>query len=88
MINPFLEDWDTPFGVPPFDAIRSEHFAPAYKQALVAAAETDTIVIVSKSKLDLMDLFPQRQTNSPTMWIASCFAPKLLAYSMSKTMRH
>ncbi len=34
--NPFLEDWDTPFGVPPFDAIRSEHFAPAYIQALAA----------------------------------------------------
>jgi len=34
MINPFFETWDTPFGVPPFDAIRDEHFAPAYKQAL------------------------------------------------------
>ena len=34
MTNPFFETWDTPFGVPPFDAIRDEHFAPAYKQAL------------------------------------------------------
>lgn len=34
MSNPFFETWDTPFGAPPFDAIKTEHFAPAYKQAL------------------------------------------------------
>src|SRR3954470_19061224 len=34
MTNPFFDTWNTPFGVPPFDAIRDEHFAPAYKQAL------------------------------------------------------
>jgi peptidyl-dipeptidase Dcp len=36
MTNPFFDTWDTPFGSPPFDAIKSEHFAPAYKQALDA----------------------------------------------------
>lgn len=34
MTNPFFETWDTPFGAPPFDTIKTEHFAPAYKQAL------------------------------------------------------
>ena len=28
--NPFFEKWDTPFGVPPFDRIRDEHFLPAF----------------------------------------------------------
>ena len=36
MTNPFFETWDTPFGAPPFDAIKTEHFAPAYKEALGA----------------------------------------------------
>ena len=27
--NPFFTQWDTPFGVPPFDKIRAEHFMPA-----------------------------------------------------------
>lgn len=49
--NPLLaERWDTPFGVPPFDLIRDEHFLPAFEQAMarkraeVAAisARTDT----------------------------------------------
>ena len=32
--NPLLALWNTPFGVPPFDQIRAEHFAPAFEQAM------------------------------------------------------
>ena len=28
--NPFFEEWATPFGLPPFDRIRPEHFPPAF----------------------------------------------------------
>jgi peptidyl-dipeptidase Dcp len=38
MTNPVFETWDTPFGVPPFDAIETGHFAPAYKEALAQHA--------------------------------------------------
>jgi peptidyl-dipeptidase Dcp len=31
--NPFFESWSTPFGAPPFDRIRAEHFFPAYDRA-------------------------------------------------------
>ena len=34
MDNPFFEDWNGPFGAPPLDRIRPEHFLPAYEQAL------------------------------------------------------
>ena len=34
--NPLLEDWDTPYGLPPFDTIRTEHFAPALRLAMQA----------------------------------------------------
>ncbi|MGG5818988.1 M3 family metallopeptidase [Falsiroseomonas sp. HW251] len=34
--NPLLETWTTPFGVPPFDRIREEHFAPAFQAAMDA----------------------------------------------------
>lgn len=33
--NPFLEVWDTPFGVPPFDRIDDEHFLPAFKKGML-----------------------------------------------------
>ena len=32
--NPFYCDWDTPFGVPPFDKIKFEHFKPAYLKGM------------------------------------------------------
>lgn len=32
--NPLLAPWTTPFGVPPFDRIRPEHFVPAFDHAM------------------------------------------------------
>jgi len=32
--NPFFETWGTPFGLPPFDRIRPEHFRPAFDRAM------------------------------------------------------
>jgi peptidyl-dipeptidase Dcp len=34
--NPLLGTWTTPFGIPPFDAIRPEHFPPAFEAAMAA----------------------------------------------------
>lgn len=34
MINPLLNNWNTPFGIAPFDQIVDEHFAPAFEVAL------------------------------------------------------
>ncbi|RMA43825.1 M3 family metallopeptidase [Rhodophyticola porphyridii] len=36
MTNPLLQDWTTPFELPPFEAIRDEDFAPALDAALDA----------------------------------------------------
>ena len=34
MTNPLLAPWTGPFGLPPFDAVRAEHFAPALEEAM------------------------------------------------------
>ena len=34
MTNPLLSDWHGPFGLPPFDAIKDEDFAPAFEAGL------------------------------------------------------
>ncbi|MEM8754336.1 MAG: M3 family metallopeptidase, partial [Pseudomonadota bacterium] len=36
MTSPLLAEWDTSFGIPPFDAIEVEHFKPAFEAALAA----------------------------------------------------
>ena len=43
--NPFLTEWDTPYGVPPFDQIKAEHYLPAFEVAMAQQkAEIDSIV--------------------------------------------
>ena len=43
--NPFLTEWNTPYGVPPFDRIRPEHFMPAFERGMsLHDAEIDAIV--------------------------------------------
>ena len=33
-INPLLTRWDTPYGIPPFDRIRAEHYKPAVEEGI------------------------------------------------------
>jgi peptidyl-dipeptidase Dcp len=44
--NPLLQPWDAPFGAPPFDRIRPEHFPPAFDAALITR-RTETAAIVA-----------------------------------------
>ncbi len=32
--NPFMEEWNTPYGVPPFDKIKPEHYLPAFEEGM------------------------------------------------------
>lgn len=48
--NPFFETWDTPYGVPPFDRIKTEHYMPAYEAAMKEhLAEIEAIVSNSEA---------------------------------------
>jgi len=61
MENPFFEEWRTPFGAPPLDRVKSEHFEAAYARAFaehqaeiatIAASPAgfeDTIIALEKS---------------------------------------
>lgn len=43
--NPLLQEWETPYGVPPFDEIKAEHYVPAFTQAIEEhKAEIEAIV--------------------------------------------
>ena len=43
--NPFYQDWDTPYGIPPFLQIKDEHYMPAFEKGMEKnLAEIDAIV--------------------------------------------
>ncbi len=52
--NPFLTAYDTPFGVPPFDQIKDEHFRPAL-EAGMKAHEAEIAAILDNSEVPSFD---------------------------------
>lgn len=44
--NPFMEEWDTPYGVPPFSTIENGHYMPAFKKGVLELRD-DIDAIVS-----------------------------------------
>ena len=43
--NPFLTEWNTPYQVPPFDKIKTDHYIPAFEEGMKQQmAEIDAIV--------------------------------------------
>jgi peptidyl-dipeptidase Dcp len=47
--NPFFREWTTPFGAPPFQEIKPEHFLPAFKEAIAQQRQQiDAIVKTSE----------------------------------------
>ncbi len=45
MGNPFFTEWTTPFGVPPWEDLRPEHYKPAFIEGMrIQRAEIDSIV--------------------------------------------
>ncbi len=45
-MNPFLSEYATPFGVPPFDLIKNEHYLPAFEEG-IKQQETEVEAIIA-----------------------------------------
>ncbi len=46
--NPFFSQWDTPYGVPPFDQIEVTHYEPAFTEAM--AKQNEEIAEITANK--------------------------------------
>ena len=70
--NPLLETWNTPFGVPPFDRIKAEHFKPAIEEGIRQHnAQIDSIVSNTEipsfaNVIEALDRSGQTLTNAYT----------------------
>jgi peptidyl-dipeptidase Dcp len=49
VVNPLLAEWTTPFGVPPFDQFREEHFLPAYREAIARHSREVEAIATAKT---------------------------------------
>jgi peptidyl-dipeptidase Dcp len=48
-VNPFFTEWTTPFGVPPFDQIKDQHFMPAIREAIARQRAEVKAIAASKA---------------------------------------
>ncbi|MBZ0178104.1 MAG: M3 family metallopeptidase [Melioribacteraceae bacterium] len=48
-INPFFEEWKTPFGTPPFDEIKNEHYLPAFKKGIEGQNKEINAIVVNRA---------------------------------------
>ncbi len=74
--NPLLDNWDTPFGTPPFDKIKNEHYIPAFNQAIdLHNAEIEKIVLSAvepdfKNTLEALEYSGEKLTQVRTVFNA------------------
>ena len=45
--NPFLTEWDTPFGTPPFDKIKEDNYLPAFEEGFKQQSEEIEAIITN-----------------------------------------
>ncbi len=48
--NPLLTEWNTPFGVPPFDRIEADHYGEAFKHAMSLHNEEIEAILANKEE--------------------------------------
>lgn len=48
--NPFFTEFDTPYGVPPFDKIKPEHYLPAFKKGMELENQEIDAIINNRAK--------------------------------------
>ncbi len=46
--NPLLQTWDTPFGIPPFEKVKNEHYMPAYLYAIKIHSKEIAAIVNNK----------------------------------------
>ena len=49
-VNPFLQEWNTPFGVPPFDLIENRHYVPAFESGIKAHQQEIAAIAANPEK--------------------------------------
>jgi len=65
MANPFLTEWNTPFGAPPFEKIRVSDYVPAIRKAITAARKEIKRIIDDVNPPDFFNTIePYERTGS------------------------
>ena len=63
--NPFFAEWETPYGVPPFDKIEPEHFLPAIERGMSLPRKVSIMVFIRFTDITIFPVSPIRRFTRP-----------------------
>lgn len=66
--NPLLQPWDTPFGVPPFNALKAEHFRGAFDAAFAEHARDMEAVVGNEEVPNFKNVIAAMELAGQTLW--------------------
>ena len=73
--NPLLAEWDTPFGIPPFDKIELKDYMPAFEQAMkMHNAEIEAIVENTDAPTWQNTILALDNAGAKLNYISNCFS--------------
>ncbi|NDW10144.1 M3 family metallopeptidase [Dysgonomonas sp. 520] len=86
--NPFLQEYKTPHGTPPFDKIKLEHYKPAFEKGIEQhKKEIDRIVMQRSMPTFLNTIEPYEQSGKILSKVSSVFFNLLSAESNEQMMQ-
>lgn len=78
--NPFFTTWDTPFQAPPFEKIKTEHYIPAFEEAIkLQMAEIDSIAFSNEAPTFKNTILALEYTGALLTKVSSVFYPMISA---------
>jgi peptidyl-dipeptidase Dcp len=85
--NPLLQEWDTPYGVPPFDKIKDEHFEPAFDSAMKEQNDNIQRIINNKEKANFKNTIVALDFSGQTLEKVSKVFYNMLSSNTSDTLQ-
>ena len=85
--NPLLEAWNTEYGVPPFDLIRTEHFEPAFEAAMQMHNEAIEAIVNSEEEATFENVIVALDNSDIKLYEISLIFGMLSSSDMDDQMR-
>ena len=65
--NPFYDEWQTPYGVPPFDEIKEEHYMPAFKDGMKEQLDNVNKIVSNADEPSFKNTIQAMEVSSPLL---------------------
>lgn len=86
--NPFFKEYKTPFGVPPFDQIKLEHYMPAFEEGMKQQEKEISAIITKKSQPTFQSVIePLERSGSLLKKVSSVFYNMMSANTNSELQK-